>query len=130
MQEQYGSQDMLHDLETLATAGAYRSTPIEALLHAAESISRDPQTYEESQMTTPTDRQRTDKFLELMAPLVREIASETIKEAVSRKVQSSVEKAETRDTKVRDHYGISRDQWAAMTPWERSYYDQDFDYTD
>lgn len=128
---EYGTQDMLHDLETLAAAGAYRSTSFETLFHAARAIAQDPMMNPgspDAMMVTPSEEQQQSKILELMAPLIQERLAETMTNTLYRGVEAEVRKKESRIDKVCNECGLSREQWDALSPWEQSYYERNHEF--
>lgn len=128
---EYGTQDMLHDLETLAAAGAYRSTSFETLFHAARAIAQDPMMNPgspDAMMVTPSEEQQQNKIMELMTPLIRERLAETMTNTLYKGIEAEVQKNESRVSKVCNKYGLSRDQWDTLSPWEQSYYERDYEF--
>lgn len=125
----YGPKEMQHDLETLAAAGAYSSTPVKSILHAARTIAQGEQLPGVNSGDTSLNEEQTAKMLDLVSPLFEEFAAGAMKDALEWSIDRDYQQKSKRMEQVRSHYGFSREKWDAMTPWERSYYDQDFDYT-
>lgn len=128
---EYGTQDMLHDLETLAAAGAYRSTSFETLFHAARAIAQDPMMNPgspDAMMITPSEEQQQNKIMELMTPLLQETVADAMQQSIHKGIDAINQKEDTRINKICEEFGLSRDQWDALSPWEQSYYERDYEF--
>lgn len=128
---EYGTQDMLHDLETLAAAGAYRSMSFETLFHAARAIAQDPMMNpgsSDTMMVTPSEEQQQNRVMELMKPLTQEVLSDVMRGSIYEGISSYAEEENKRTRAICDKFEITRDKWDSMSPWERSWFEREYEF--
>lgn len=128
---EYGTQERIRDLSLLATSGGYEAVPYEALLASAKAIAHDPEVFvtkDGAPTQIPQDNREGFLVDMLMTPYYRyeidNAFNEAIESAMTRHATTRVRQSEL----VKTQFGISDERWETMTPWERAYYEQEYNY--
>lgn len=128
---EYGTSERIKDLTTLAKNDAYGTVSYDSLLSSAQAIADDPEVFftdEGFPTDVPRENRRGQIIDLLMTPYydmkMRQAMSDAFDKGISRQVDSRI----SQENAVKTKFNIDDARWDTMTPWEQSYYKQEYMY--
>lgn len=127
----YDTQSRIDDLTLLASQNAYGSVPYGALLSSAREVAKDPEVYvtkDGAPSSVPQENREGHIVDMLMTPYYNFQTDRVIMDSMDMGLSVSARKQFDRESSVKKSFGIDDNRWDAMIPWERAYYEQEYNY--
>lgn len=128
---EYGTQERIQDLSLLAASGGYGAMPYEALLASVKAVAHDPEVFvTKDGVPTQIPQENREGFLVdmLMTPYYRHEVDNAFNEAIDSAMTHHATARVRQNESIKTQFGISDERWETMTPWERAYYEQEYNY--
>ena len=127
----YDTQARIDDLALLASQNAYGSVPYGALLSSAREIAKDPEVYvtkDGAPSSVPQENREGYLVDLLMTPYYNHELDRAFLNSLDTGLSISAQKQVNHESSVKKTFGIDDARWEAMIPWERAYYEQEYNY--